>query len=322
MRSFPQKGSPPICALLNDSLMRLNGLEPPVSEADLHAFADGGLSRRRQEAVGAFLAASPADAARVALWQRQNEMIRAAFASIKTAPQPFSSSSAPATSMIAAAGGEAGSACRGRPSWRERWFAYAVLIAFVSGALLAAAAGNFAGRLESADTTPGFAGEPGLAEFQANELFAARTLSALLAFDLPPAGTPGLSQKEPWHDLAVPVLPSLPAEGLRLAAVRPIPGEQGQMLCMFYTKQDAGNLALCAEKTPGPPETAARLSGSFPLGRISWRQGGVSYAIAGALLEPELRDLADVVRAQAADFADKRTGDIHEPPAPLFRAPN
>jgi anti-sigma factor RsiW len=36
-----------------------------VSEAELHGFVDGGLDRGRREAVKAFLAESPADAARV-----------------------------------------------------------------------------------------------------------------------------------------------------------------------------------------------------------------------------------------------------------------
>ena len=77
------------------------------------------------------------------------------------------------------------------------------------------------------------------------------------------------------------------------------------MLCMFYTKPDAGNLALCAEKTPGPSETAARLSGTFPSPAISWRQKGANYALAGALPEPELRALADSVRAQVEAFDGK-----------------
>ena len=44
--------------------MRASGLEPPVSEAELHGFVDGGLDRGRREAVEAFLADSPVDAAR------------------------------------------------------------------------------------------------------------------------------------------------------------------------------------------------------------------------------------------------------------------
>ena len=71
--------------------MPASGVEPPVSEAELHGFVDGGLDRGRREAVKAFLAESPADAARVETWRRQNETIRAAFASMETLPPPFAS---------------------------------------------------------------------------------------------------------------------------------------------------------------------------------------------------------------------------------------
>ena len=49
------------------SVMRGRG--PPVSEAELHGFADGDLDRSRREAVLAYLAASPRDAARVETWR-------------------------------------------------------------------------------------------------------------------------------------------------------------------------------------------------------------------------------------------------------------
>ena len=68
---------------------------------------------------------------------------------------------------------------------------------------------------------------------------------------------------------------------------------------------EAGNLALCAEKTPGPSETEARLSGSFPSAAISWRQKGANYALAGALSAPELYALAESVRAQVEAFDGK-----------------
>jgi hypothetical protein len=44
------------------------------------------------------------------------------------------------------------------------------------------------------------------------------------------------------------------------------------------------------------------VAGEFPLGAIFWRQNGADYALAGALPEPELRALADGVRAQVEAF--------------------
>lgn len=51
----------------------------PISETDLHAFADGRLAPERRAEVEAWLAAHPDKAAEVAAWQRQNEALAALF---------------------------------------------------------------------------------------------------------------------------------------------------------------------------------------------------------------------------------------------------
>ncbi|HUI19459.1 MAG TPA: hypothetical protein VLZ74_00205 [Methylocella sp.] len=293
--------------------MGARGSEPPVSEADLHGFVDGGLDRARREAVEAFLAASPADAARAESWRRQNETIRAAFASGDAASLPWSlpyaSSAKGVTRGRAALGSRpAADVPAFSPSWRERWFVYFVGLAFASGVLLSAGASHLAGRGEIQGAMPPSAGDPNLAAATTDEAFAGEAMSALLAFDQPSAAAPVQSSKEQGQaqDVAAPILPSLPAAGLKLTAVRAAPGEQGQMLCMFYEKQNAGHLAFCAEKTPGPSEMAARLSGNFPVARISWRQQGAHYALAGALPGPELRALAEAARVQIEAFGPNR----------------
>ncbi len=287
--------------------MPASGVEPPVSEAELHGFVDGGLDRGRREAVKAFLAESPADAARVETWRRQNETIRAAFESMETLPPPFASGPGGA-----AAGGRA--ACWGsgqnevRASthvWRERWFAQLIGLAFACGAVLTVGAAYLAGGMALPHAVPVSSSDLGAAG--TNEAFAAQAIAALRASGQAPSPA-GLLPKEKRQaqDLAAPLLPNLPVTyGLKLSGVRAMPGEQGQMLCLFYTRPEAGNLALCAEKTPGPSETALRLSGSFPSAAISWRQKGANYALAGALPAPELYGLAESVRAQVETFDGK-----------------
>jgi anti-sigma factor RsiW len=271
--------------------MRAHGLKPPVSEAELHGFVDGSLERGRRDAVQAFLAVSPADAARVETWRRQNEAIRAAFASIHTPPLPWSSSQArdagALTDRICPASGGG--------LWRERWFGRCMGLAFAGGVLLTASADYFTHHVGPSDPeVPLAAG--------ASEAFAAQAVSALQAFGPPPAAQRLSSKGEGGAPgPAAPILPALPAAGT-LAAVRAMPGEQGQMLCMFYARKDAGTIALCAEKTPGPSATAPHVAGEFPINAISWRQSGANYALVGALTEPELRALADEARAQVAAF--------------------
>jgi len=287
--------------------MPASGVEPPVSEAELHGFVDGGLDRGRREAVKAFLAESPADAARVETWRRQNETIRAAFESMETLPPPFASGpGGTAASGRAACWGSGQSEVHASTHvWRERWFAQLIGLAFASGAVLTVGAAYLAGNMALPHGVPLSSSDPGAAGTK--EAFAAQAIAALRASGQPPAPA-GLSPKEKRQaqELAAPLLPNLPVTyGLKLSGVRAMPGEQGQMLCLFYTRPEAGNLALCAEKTPGPSETEARLSGSFPSAAISWRQKGANYALAGALSAPELYALEESVRAQVEAFDSK-----------------
>jgi anti-sigma factor RsiW len=280
--------------------MSASGLEPPVSEAELHGFVDGGLDRGRRRAVLAFLADSPADAARVETWRRQNEWIRAAFASLDT---PHSPSPLPG---VTARGGRQDDVRAATKIWLERWFAQLIGLAFAGGVVLTAGvtAVYFAERAALPQGVTLTSSDVSVAP--ADEAFAALSIKALQTSGPPPAAGLSAKEKRQAHNLAAPLLPNLPAaSGLKLSGVRAMPGEQGQMLCLYYTRPDAGTLALCAEKTPGPSETEARLSGSYPAAAISWRQKGANYALAGALPAPELRALADSVRAQVEAFDGK-----------------
>jgi anti-sigma factor RsiW len=279
------------------------GLGPPVSEEELHGFVDGDMDRGRREAVEAFLAASPGDAARVETWRRQNESIRAAFAPVETGPLPWSLPLAPGTEGGASTGHAAGGGqaeASGSHSWRARWFARLIGLSFASGALLAASAAYLAGRVNAPEAAPPSSEGPTPAG--TNEPFVTRAMSALRAFEPPRASAPSPNREGPGQDTAAPILPSLPVEGLKLAGVRAMPGEQGQMLCVFYAKPDAGYVALCVEKAGDPGETVPRVSANFPSAAIHWRQRGANYALVGALPEARFRSLADTVHAQVEAF--------------------
>jgi len=62
--------------------------DSPVTEDELHAYVDGELPADRKEAVEAWLAAQPEDAARVADWRAQIEMIRARYGAVATEAVP------------------------------------------------------------------------------------------------------------------------------------------------------------------------------------------------------------------------------------------
>jgi anti-sigma factor RsiW len=278
----------------------MRGRGPPVSEAELHGFVDGGMDRGRREAVQAFLAASPEDAARVETWRRQNEAIRSAFAPVETGPLPWSLPLAPGAEGVAthAAGGQAEAG--GSHSWRARWFARLIGLSFASGALLAASAAYLAGRVNAPEATPPSSEGPTPAG--TNDTVVARAMSALRTFEPPRAAARSPDSEGPGQDTAAPILPTLPVEGLKLAGVRAMPGEQGQMSCLIYARPDEANIALCVEKAGEPGESVARTAGNFPSAAIYWRQKGANYALVGALPEATLRSLADAVHAQVEAF--------------------
>ena len=57
----------------------MSALNLPLPERDLHAYADGVLAAQRRADVIAYLAAHPDETGRLLGWQRQNDLLRAAF---------------------------------------------------------------------------------------------------------------------------------------------------------------------------------------------------------------------------------------------------
>jgi anti-sigma factor RsiW len=280
------------------------GRGPPVSEAELHGFVDGDMDRGRREDVQNFLAASPGDAARVETWRRQNETIRAVFAPVETGPLPWSLPLAPGAEGVAATGPAAGGQAEasGSHPWRARWFARLIGLSFASGALLTASAAYLAGRVNAPEAATPSSESP--TPVGMNDAFVTRAMSALRAFEPPPAAVRLSPNSDgPGQDTAAPILPNLPVEGLKLAGARAMPGEQGQISCLVYARPDKTNIALCVEKAGDPGESVPRVSGNFPSAAIHWRQRGANYALVGALPEAGLRGLADAVHAQVEAFA-------------------
>ena len=59
-----------------------------VTTDELHAYVDGVLPADRREAVEAWLAIHPDDAAQVAEWRAQAEVIRARYGALASEPVP------------------------------------------------------------------------------------------------------------------------------------------------------------------------------------------------------------------------------------------
>jgi anti-sigma factor RsiW len=269
--------------------MRSGGIKPPVSEAELHGYVDGELSRKRQKAVLAHLSASPEDSFRVEIWRRQNEAIRATFSPVGTAQLPWPPL-LPWTPRK-----------RGYHRWRERWPAYPVVLAFAGGGLLAGSAVFVASRINLLDVSS--PSRAALMSAVTNDSPVEQAVASLGEFEAKAGG--GFSPNEIGQGPEVPVMPALSAEGLKLAGIRAIPYGPGQMLCLYYAKPDGSHIALCADNARESGETAATLIGRYPMAAIFWRQGGANYVLAGALSEASLQSLAGEVRDQIEAYKVK-----------------
>jgi anti-sigma factor RsiW len=272
------------------------------SEAQLHAFVDGELDRAQREAVRAYLAASPEDAARVETWRRQSEALRAAFAPVESLAVPWSlpqsSGSAGLTDPKPAPFGWRAGALSAH-FWREHWFNRATALAFAAGALLAAGAAYLADHISA----PGSVPPPAINRkgAKADDKLAMQALAALRAAGARPTPlSPPVPRQEQSSGPAI--LPNIAAEDFRLTGVRALPDEPGQMLCLFYAHPDSGSVALCGEKSIEPGETVFRTAGGSPSNGILWRQKGTSYVLIGALPEARLRSLAEAIRGQIGAF--------------------
>ncbi|MGV2904943.1 anti-sigma factor family protein, partial [Achromobacter sp. AGC25] len=75
---------------MNDKhLHPIPGAGSPITEADLHAYADGQLPPARHADVGAFLAAHPQDQTRVDDWQAQRRALHALLDPVLDEPLPL-----------------------------------------------------------------------------------------------------------------------------------------------------------------------------------------------------------------------------------------
>ena len=71
--------------------MAIGSVPPPaIDEGDLHRFVDGLLDPQRQHEVALRLKTRVAEAAQVAAWREQNELLRSAFAGVEHDPVPAS----------------------------------------------------------------------------------------------------------------------------------------------------------------------------------------------------------------------------------------
>jgi anti-sigma factor RsiW len=253
--------------------------DPIVTEDELHAYVDGQLPAERRGAVEAWLAAHPDDAARVAAWRSQAELIRARYGAVaeEKSPQRLDVSrlarrSRRGVAAIAAA---------------------AALVAFIAGG----AAGWFARGAEA--TSPS-----DLRRFTTDALDAYRlyVVEVRHPVEVPGAERPHLVQ---WLSKRVgsPVrAPELEKMGLKLVGGRLLPGPTGATAFFMYETPSGERFTLyCGHTTD--QATALRYIAGDHNAAYFWVDGDLFYVLSGPAEQEKLHAIAQA----AYDQIDTRT---------------
>ena len=258
--------------------------EPPVTEAELHAFADRQLTAERTAEVAAWLARRPDESARVRAWEDQKRRLRALF-------DPVLDESVPP-------------ALQQRARRRAPWFRRPALAAAAAALLVLAAGGagwGLRGARDGAELAAANARLP-------SDAFAARAAIAHAVY-VPevkrPVEVDGAHEDQlvAWLSKRMGAqmkAPHLQALGYALEGGRLLPGERGPVAQFMY-RDEAGHrltLYVSSEKPVGAPvvlahadlrgtvapsaDMAFRFVSEGQVNVFYWMDGPFHYAITAA----------------------------------------
>ncbi|PVX37965.1 anti-sigma factor [Janthinobacterium sp. 78] len=256
-----------------------------ISEAQLHALADGVLPEEQRAAVDAHLRAHPQDAARVDAWREQNRQLRALF-------DPVLDEAVPPRLMQAAS----------PPAANGAWQRHAMQAAAAIVLVIAGGAGGWLLRGDGGDSGD-------MRAASASHLALARSAAIAHAVYTPEVRHPvevGVEQeahlvqwlsKRLGSTLQPPVLSPL---GYHLIGGRLLPGDGDGPVAQFMYEEGTGKrLTLyVARERAGKQETAFRYTQEKDLGVFYWIDGQMGYALSARLPKAELGKIADAVYAQ------------------------
>lgn len=261
--------------------MTMKDNDLPVTEDELHAYVDGELPVDRQATVEAWLATHPEDAARVAAWRRQADVIRARYGNIATQPIPqklhLNRVSYASRSWKAAA-------------------AAAVIAAFWLGGLAGWSLRNNPPELPN-----------DLARLTAQALYAHKIYVTEVRHpvEVTAAESEHLQQ---WLSKRVGTTlraPNLEKQGLQLVGGRLLPTPTGTAAAFFMYENASGErfTLYCARAEVA--NSAMRYNEADKAGTIYWVDSNVAYIVSGA---SERKQLWQVARA-AYEQIELRIGD-------------
>ena len=257
--------------------------DSPVTEEELHAYADGEIPTDRRIAVEAWLASNPDDAARVAEWRAQADVIRARYGAVASEPVPARFD----LDKLASAG-------RGR-SWRAV-AAVAALTAFLVGAVAGWVAHSAS------------AGRPSIFEILNSEALSAHRL--YIAEVRHPIEVRAAEQHlMPWLSRRVGTTlraPDLETFSLKLLGGRLLPGPIGPAALFMYESPTGERYTLYCSKSISP-RTALRYRPSEGIAAVQWIENDIGYVVSGPADRDRLIQIAQTTYEQMENRAPTRS---------------
>ncbi|HEX3439259.1 MAG TPA: anti-sigma factor [Pseudolabrys sp.] len=253
-----------------------------VSEDELHAYVDGELPADRREAVAAWLAEHPEQAALVAAWRAQAESIRARFDSVADEPVPDRL--------------KIDNLLRATRASRRSWTAVAAAAGLA--AFLVGGAAGWIARGATAGSPPGF------------DMFTAEALDAYKLYVVEvrhPVEVPGTDRAHMTQWLSKRVgyeqsIPDLKDLGLSLVGGRLLPGPTGAAAFYMYESASGDRYTIYCAKAR-MPETSLRYKGGDRYAAFYWVDDKVAYVVSG----PAEREKLETVSKAIYDQIDKTT---------------
>jgi anti-sigma factor RsiW len=254
--------------------------DAPVTEDELHAYADGVLPADRVAAVEAMLAADPAAAARVAASRAQASLIRERFGPVADEPVPERLRLDNITP---------------RASGLKRKLAIAAAIAFLIGGAAGWLAHEYSGLDRNAQIARAFAD----AAIEAHRLYVNEVRHPIEVRANEEHLLPWLSRR-----VGSPVkAPDLAPEGLKLLGGRLLPASAGPTALIMYEGAGGERITLTCRRAGRDGATAFHWQSAGEIGALAWVEGGMAFVVAG----PAERERLDRVA--------RRVYDAYEQPA-------
>ena len=252
----------------------MNDANPIVTEADLHAYADGQLPETARARIEAYLADNPDEAAMVAEWQAQNAGIRTLFAGYEKARDNDPMLVSPARTAS--------------PAIKRFAIAAATLLLFALGAVT----GHYGPALVQKPDLQLAGSEtlPKQAE-TAFTVYAAEVRHPVEVFaDEEAHLATWLGKRLAIQNLKIPNLQPL---GFKLVGGRllPVDGRPGAMF--MYENQAGERLTVVVGRNKENRTTSFRFASSGNLETFYWIDGELGYAVTGEISRESLRAVAE-----------------------------